>query len=217
MSTPAKFAAVVVDVDSTLCGVEGIDWLAALRGPEVSAEVAALTQRAMNGEVPLDSVYGMRLRMIRPTRQEIAALADAYRRALAPGAAGTIADLRAAGVVVQVVSSGIRQAIEPVIASIGLQAGDLHAVDVQFDTEGAYLGYDSTSDLTRGNGKAALVESLNLPRPILAVGDGSTDLAMRVVTDSFAAFTGFVHRDSIIRRADLVLGSFEALAAVVAA
>ena len=217
MSTFAKFAAVVVDVDSTLCGVEGIDWLAALRGPELSAEVAALTQRAMNGEVPLDSVYGTRLRMIRPTRQEIAALADAYRHALAPGAAGTIADLRAAGVVVQVVSSGIRQAIQPVVGSIGLQASDLHAVDIRFSTEGAYLGYDSTSDLTRADGKAALVESLNLPRPILAVGDGSTDLAMRVVTDGFAAFTGFVRRESIVQRADFVIGSFEALAAVVAA
>jgi phosphoserine phosphatase len=149
--------------------------------------------------------------MIRPSRQEIAALADAYCTTIAPGAAGAIADLRAAGVVVRVVSSGIRQAIEPVIASIGLEAGNLHAVDIQFDAEGTYLGYDTASDLTRATGKAALVESLKLPRPILAVGDGSTDLAMRPVTDWFAAFTGFVRRDAVVRSADVVLESFDEL------
>ena len=211
MSPDAKFAAVVVDVDSTLCGVEGIDWLAALRGPAMSAEVVALTQRAMEGDVALDAVYGTRLRMIRPTRPEIAALAEAYCATLAPGASVAIAELRAAGVVVQVVSSGIKQAIEPVVTSIGLQSSDLHAVEIHFGPEGVYVGYDIASDLTRANGKAALVESLNLPRPVLAVGDGATDLAMRVVTDRFAAFTGFVRRESIVRGADFAIGSFEEL------
>jgi phosphoserine phosphatase len=215
MSAHAKFAAVVVDVDSTLCGVEGIDWLAALRGPELSAEVTALTQRAMDGDLALDAVYGTRLRMIRPTRHEIAALAEAYCAALAPGAPAAIAELRANGVIVQVVSSGIKQAIEPVVTSIGLDVSDLHAVEIHFGGEGVYLGYDTASDLTRANGKAALVESLKLPHPVLAVGDGATDLAMRLVTDRFAAFTGFVRRESIVRDADIVIGSFEKLRDVV--
>jgi phosphoserine phosphatase len=211
MRAAAKFAAVVVDVDSTLCGVEGIDWLAALRGPELSADVASLTQRAMEGDIALDAVYGTRLRMIRPTRQEIAALAEAYCAALAPGAGTAIAELREAGVTVQVVSSGIKQAIEPVVTSIGLRINDLHAVEVYFGHEGVYVGYDVASDLTRANGKAALVESLKLPRPVLAVGDGATDLAMRLVADRFAAFTGFVRRESVVRGADFVIGSFEEL------
>ena len=36
-----KFASVVLDVDSTLCGVEGIDWLAQRRGPEMADRVRA--------------------------------------------------------------------------------------------------------------------------------------------------------------------------------
>ena len=31
------FASVILDVDSTLCGIEGIDWLAERRGIEASA------------------------------------------------------------------------------------------------------------------------------------------------------------------------------------
>ena len=211
MITRAKFASVVIDADSTLCGIEGIDWLAALRGPAVAAEIARLTERAMNGEIALDAVYGTRLVMIQPTRREIAALANAYCRALAPGASGAIAALRNADVVVRIVSSGIRQALEPVVAVIRLEPENLHAVALKFDAEGVYAGYDSASHLTQANGKAALVESLKLPRPILAVGDGATDLAMRAATDRFAAFTGFVHRDSVVRSADLELRSFEEL------
>ena len=84
--TATGFASVVLDVDSTLCGIEGIDWLAARRGPEAGVRIAELTDRAMNGELALDAVYGERLGVVRPSREDLAALAAAYERALAPGA-----------------------------------------------------------------------------------------------------------------------------------
>ena len=45
--TEMRFASVVLDVDSTLCGIEGIDFLAARRGPDVGERIAELTDRAM--------------------------------------------------------------------------------------------------------------------------------------------------------------------------
>jgi len=53
-----RFKSVVLDVDSTLSGVEGIDWLASLRGAEIEAWSAALTARAMEGAIPIEAVYG---------------------------------------------------------------------------------------------------------------------------------------------------------------
>ena len=78
MFSDRRFASVVLDVDSTVTGIEGIDWLAALRGPEVAAESAELTKRAMNGELTLEQVYGERLRSVAPTTGDIAALSRAY-------------------------------------------------------------------------------------------------------------------------------------------
>ena len=72
------YSSVVLDVDSTLCGIEGIDWLAARRGPEAGVRIAELTDRAMNGELALDDVYGERLGVVRPTRDDLEALASAY-------------------------------------------------------------------------------------------------------------------------------------------
>ena len=66
-----RFKSIILDVDSTLSGVEGIDWLAALRGREIEAWSADLTARAMAGAIPIETVYGERMRTVKPTRSEI--------------------------------------------------------------------------------------------------------------------------------------------------
>jgi phosphoserine phosphatase len=213
----AAFASVVLDVDSTLCGIEGIDWLGERRGPAVAAQVIDLTDRAMRGEIALEAVYGERLALVRPSRDDVAALARAYAAAIAPGAADAITRLRTAGTRVVLVSGGIREAIVPIAHSLGVADQDLHAVSVQLDDAGAYYGFDSASPLATASGKRTVAESLALPGPVLAVGDGATDLAMRPAVDAFAAFTGFVRRASVVAAADHVLESFAQLVELVRA
>jgi phosphoserine phosphatase len=212
---PRPFATVILDVDSTLSGIEGIDWLAARRGADVAARVAELTDRAMRGEIPLDAVYGERLGLVRPSAGDVAELAEAYAGAVAPGAAEAIARLREAGRTVVLVSGGLREAIVPLAASVGVAAGDVHAVGVRFDAAGAYAGFDAASPLTTQGGKRVIAERLGLPRPALAVGDGATDAAMRPAVDSFAAFTGFVRRDRVVSDADHDVSSFSQLTELV--
>ena len=205
--TIPRFRSVVLDVDSTLCGIEGIDWLAARRGAFVEREVRDLTERAMNGEIPLDSVYGERLALIRPTVADIAALAQAYRATIAPGAETAIESLRAAGVRVVLVSGGIQQAIQPLADDLGVE---LRAVALTFDARGGYAGFEA-SPLTTQSGKLETVRSLALAQPSLAVGDGATDVFMGRAVDRFVAFTGFTRREPVILQAASELGSFEML------
>ncbi len=204
---------VVLDADSTLAGIEGIDWLAARRPAAVAAEIAALTEAAMAGARTLDEVYRARVEAVAPTRAEVDALATVYVGSLAPGAAACIAALRTADVRVVIVSGGLRPALLPLAAALGIAAADVHAVEVAFGSDGAYLDFEHTSPLTLQRGKASLVRTLALPRPVLAVGDGSTDLAIRLerACDVFAAFTGFVTRNSVVAGADLVCPSFHFL------
>ncbi len=208
------FASVIFDVDSTLCGIEGIDWLAERRGAAVGGEVTGLTDRAMRGEIALDAVYGQRLGLVQPTRADIAALAHAYIASIAPGANDAIARLRQRGTRVVLMSGGIREAILPVAALMGIAHLDVHAVSVRFDGADAYSGFDSASPLATATGKRIVAESLGLPPRVLAVGDGATDLAMRPAVDAFAAFVGYVRRDSVVRAADHVVESFEQVVAL---
>jgi phosphoserine phosphatase len=215
MATIPRFRAVVLDVDSTLCGIEGIDWLAARRGPEVAAGIARLTERAMDGAIPLEAIYSERLALIRPTAAEVAALAHAYADALAPGAREAIFRMRGEGVAVTLVSGGIRQAIRPLARDLGFSDGSLHAVSVSFDESGAFAGYDTGSPLATQHGKRDVIARLGLPRPTLAVGDGASDVAMRESADAFAAFSGFARREPVVRAADYVVASFRELIGVV--
>ncbi|MEO7084823.1 MAG: HAD-IB family phosphatase [Gemmatimonadaceae bacterium] len=209
------FKTLVLDVDSTISGIEGIDWLAARRGDVVARRIAKLTQEAMQGGVPLEQVYGARLAEVRPRRDEMDALSRAYVEAIAPGAVNAIARIRRSGVQVVLVSGGIRYALLRLALQLGLGPADVHAVSVQFDAIGAYVGYDASSLLTTANGKKRLVEELQLEGPVIAVGDGATDLAMREVVDRFVAFTGFVTRPNVVEAADCVASSFADLERIV--
>ena len=220
-----RFNAVILDVDSTVSALEGIDWLAQRRGADVAARVAEATERAMRGEIALDAVYGERLALVRPGRDDLAALAAAYQAAVVPGAAEAVARLRDAGVRVALVSGGVRQAILPLARTLGVDLRDVHAVDVVVDMGGGYFAYDAGSPLATQHGKRAVADAMvagtlgapPLPRPVLAMGDGATDLAMKPAVDAFAAFTGVARRDAVVRGADHVLDSFDALAELVLA
>ena len=209
------FASVILDVDSTASGIEGIDWLAARRGDEVARNVAALTDRAMRGEIALESVYGERLTLVRPDQAGIDALANEYVTHLARGCADAVARMSRAGVDVKLVSGGLRPAIEPLARHLGLSASDLFAVDVTLDANGEYASFDDASPLTTASGKQAVVETMALRRPAVAVGDASTDLAMRPAVDWFVCFTGFRYREAIAAQADAVVASFDELLEIV--
>ena len=211
----SRFNSVVLDVDSTLSGVEGIDWLASQRGAEVQAWSGSLTARAMEGLIPIEAVYGERMGIVKPTLSEIQELSAIYIDRVAPGARETLAELREHGVELVLVSGGLREAILPLAKELGIREEQVHAVSVFFGSDGEYTGFDERSLMTRQNGKRATVKEMALKGPVLAVGDGMTDCEIRPVVDGFAAFTGFMKRDPVVERADYVIENFDQLRALV--
>lgn len=203
-----RFRTVILDVDSTLSGIEGIEWLARQRGEEVFVRVNEVTERAMRGELEFDGVYAARLDAVRPTRDEIQALATAYIENIAPDALHIIARLIADGVRVMVVSGGMLDPVLSLAAHVGIVSGDVHAVPVFFDDNGEYAGYDSEHPCSRQLGKRTVISALELEHPVLIVGDGMTDAEARPVVDAFAAFTGAVRRETIVAMADFEVTSF---------
>lgn len=210
-----RFRSIVFDVDSTLSGIEGIDWLAAQRGPDVQAWSAALTERAMNGQIPIEAVYAERMHAVRPDRAEIEELGRIYIDRMTDGARELFADLHKSGIETVMVSGGLREAIAPLAAELGVDLRKVHAVSIYFDNDGCYAGFDESSPMTRQNGKRLVVGAMGLEPPVLAVGDGMTDSEMRSVVDGFAAFTGFTNRPPVIERADFIIENFDQLRALV--
>jgi phosphoserine phosphatase len=122
--------------------------------------------------------------------------------------------MRRAGVAIVLVSGGLREAIVPLAESVG--AGNaLTAVSIHFDERGNYAGFDERSPLATQQGKAQVVRDLALGTPVLGVGDGATDLAMKPAVAAFGAFTGFARREPVVRGADHIIESFAQLEALV--
>jgi phosphoserine phosphatase len=191
------YETIVFDCDSTLCALEGIDELAGANAEAVSE----LTRRAMDGEVPLDEVYGRRLDMIAPTRADLERVAARYVEELVPGVPELFRTLERAGKRLAIVSGGLRPAVLAVADALGVDHASVHAVDIHFDEKGAYAGYETDSPLARSGGKLDVLSTIAAGKGAVAlVGDGVTDLEALPAIARFIAWGGVVHRDEVHAR-----------------
>jgi phosphoserine phosphatase len=205
MRTLRRVSAVVFDCDSTLSAIEGIDELAV----DVRAEVEALTEAAMRGDVALEAVYGRRLELIRPTRAALDILAARYVERIVPHAAEVVAALDFEGIDVRIMSGGLRPAVLAVALALGIPDEKVAAVDIRFGEDGSYAGFDHRSPLARAGGKREVMQvwRQEIGGPVMMVGDGATDLEARGVADIFVAYAGVVHRTAVVAAADVVIHS----------
>lgn len=197
-----SFDIICFDCDSTLSKIEGIDELARREG--LGAEMARLTNAAMNGEVKLEAVYGQRLSAIRPNKQSIDWLAEAYIAERVDGVEEVFAELLALGKTVHIVSGGLRQAILPLARYLGLPEEQVHAVDVYFNKDGSYQDFDEHSPLARNGGKAEICRQLLKPdSKLVMVGDGNTDMEAKQAGAYVVGFGGVVDRAIVRELADV--------------
>lgn len=195
---------VVFDCDATLSALEGIDELAARAG--VAEQVSALTHRAMNGDIPLEAIYGERLALIRPPRAALATIARRYQESIVPGARETIAALQVRGIRTAIVSGGLLDAVLPLAATVGVAAADTFAVRLQYDADGNYQHYIE-SPLTTAAGKAAIIAAWKRQhglKHIVMVGDGMSDVAARApgAAERIIGYGGVVERAAVRAAAD---------------
>lgn len=199
-----NFEIICFDCDSTLSRIEGIDELARRVG--LGQEMSRLTEAAMNGEVPLEAVYGQRLSLIRPDQASVDWLADLYVKEIVEGAKEVFGALLAQGKELHIVSGGIRQALLPLARHLELAESHVHAVDVYFDEEGRYLDYDRASPLARTGGKADCCRQLSKPQAsMVMIGDGKTDMETKQAGAYVIGFGGVADRSIVREQADIYI------------
>jgi len=167
---------IVMDVDSTLIQGEVIELLAAHSGHR--AEVAAVTERAMRGE--LDFEESLRARVELLAGIPASALDDVYDAlVLAPGARTLIRILRRLGYRLALVSGGFNQINDRLAEELGIhyaRANELEIVD------GVLTGRIVGEVLDRAGKAEALryfAGEVGVPvESVVAIGDGANDLDM---------------------------------------
>lgn len=167
----------LADMDSTMIRQECIDEMAIVAG--VGAEVAALTRRAMNGELDFEAALRARVGLLAGQPATIVAQVLTERITLTPGGAVLVATMRAAGGHAALVSGGFTGFTGPVAGMLGF---DEHRANVLEVADGRLTGRVSDPILGREAKVTALediVARLGLAASdVLAVGDGANDLGM---------------------------------------
>lgn len=193
----------LLDCDSTLSAVEGIDELGRLRGPQVFSQVERMTAEAMDGGIPLETVFARRLDLIRPTRTEVDGIAAKYLATVEPDAAEALRRIRAAGWQIAIVSGGFTEAILPLARSLGIN--EVYAVGLRFDAAGHYVGFDTEAPTARSRGKNAVARHLRATTgatEVVMVGDGASDLEVKGDADRVIGFGRYAVRAKVQAGAD---------------
>ncbi len=207
----------VFDFDSTFTQVEGLDELAdiALAGrPDRAARVAeirALTEQGMAGELGLAESLARRLTLLGAHRRHLAPLVAHLQGKVSASIRRNAAFFHANAARIYVVSSGFREFIEPVVAEFGIGADHVLANTFTFDAQGHITGCDTNNVLSQNGGKIRQLELLDLPGEVYVLGDGYTDYQMREagLADRFYAYTENVARPAVVAQADEVLPTFD--------
>lgn len=189
-----KFDLVFFDCDSTLSAIEGIDELA----KRVGKDVSELTNAAMNGELPMEEVYRLRLESISPSKADFSWLGEEYIKHEVPNAKSVIKKLNENGVETHIISGGLLPAIIPFAKHLGIPNHQVHAVPYKPNN----LEETWAHPLARNGGKPKVIEQIILdkscnPKRCALIGDGISDFEAAKMIGTFIGFGGVITRNSV--------------------
>jgi phosphoserine phosphatase len=176
----------VFDMDSTLIEAEVIDELAKAAG--VGEQVAAITERAMAGELDFKASFKERMALLKGLDVGVLDAIGASLR-LTEGAEVLFAELKRLGYKTAILSGGFTYFAKQVQAKLGIDyvfANELEVVDGKVTGVAVEPIVDAQrkADLLR---ELAQKEGLSLEQTI-AVGDGANDLPMLAIAGLGVAF-----------------------------
>lgn len=167
----------LADMDSTMIGQECIDELADFAG--LKAHVAAITERAMRGEIEFEPALRERVALLKDLKVGVVDEVLASRITLTPGGRELVQTMRANGAYTCLVSGGFTLFTAKVAELVGFQENRANVLHV---ADGKLTGTVAEPILGKAAKLATLVElrkSFDLDNlDTIVVGDGANDLAM---------------------------------------
>lgn len=169
---------VVLDVDSTLINEEGLDEIARAVGRETGERIAAVTERAMRGEIDFARSLTERVAVLSGVGEDVIANA-AEALTLTPGAASLVASVHRAGGKVCAVSGGFHEMIDPLAHGLGLDDWRANRFEVDSGVLTGHVQGRIVDAQAKKDALAEWAERWGFARTqTVAIGDGANDIPM---------------------------------------
>ena len=191
----------VADMDSTMIGQECIDELADYAG--FKDEVAAITERAMQGELDFASALAERVSLLKGLDQSVIGECLRERIRPNPGAKVLVATMKAHGALTVLVSGGFTDFVGPIADQLGFDRFHANVLGVDRGTlSGTTTGPIVDAAAKRRIAEEVLAELGAGAEALVAVGDGANDAPMVKLAD---LGVGYRPKPALARIADGVI------------
>lgn len=193
---------VVFDFDSTLVPCESLE-LALASAPGVDADarrrIEDITRRGMDGAISFRESLTQRLAIACPTQASLQDVGDRLAGDLTDGASDVVTWLHASGHHAWIVSGGFREVLLPPARALGIDAARTLGVSARWSDGGDLVGLVEDG-FERSKVEGVRAAGLRWERPVVGVGDGATDLALREagLVDAFVAYCEHVRREPVL-------------------
>lgn len=203
-AAPRRKSLLIADMDSTMIQCECIDELADYAG--IKAEVAAVTEAAMRGELDFRAALTARVALLKGLDAAVIDRCRVERVRLTPGATTLVRTMRAGGARTILISGGFTAFAGPVAAEIGFAQVHANVLEV---AEGRLTG-TVAEPIIDAAAKEHTLRAAGVPLPAcLAVGDGANDIPMLVTAGLGVAFhakpKAAAAADAAVRHGDLTV------------
>ena len=213
MTSPAF----IFDFDSTLVRIETLEALAEIAladAPDAAvrkAEIAALTEQAMGGQVDFGTALKRRLELLAPSRAHVEALADRILDEATASIRRNVDFFEKHADRIYILSGGFREIIAPLAKRLSIAEDHVLCNDLVYDENDRATSADTNNPLSRDGGKPEVIRSLKLEGPVIMVGDGWNDAEVKLegAADRFYAFTEVVSRPKVVEVADATAASLD--------
>jgi len=213
----------IIDFDSTFVKVETLDTLAKIsleNTPNKNIyinQIANITSKAMNGEMPFDIALLKRIKLLKATQSHINKVTDYLKNNISESIKNNQKFFKKFSENCYIVSGGFKEIILPIVEPYGFRKNHVFGNTLIFKNNQVKT-INISNPLSKANGKITIVKNINISSSIsgesktsVILGDGYTDYEIKKYNEAkyFIQFIENINRRNLNSKADKIAKSFD--------